>query len=77
MWRREEQKGVLTAIQNFTNYRQHNTWKKQPLLHSTDIIFVLYVTQWFLPKSLKKITVLLTYELCSSVSESKDETFLL
>jgi len=41
--KRRTKRGSLTAIENFTNYRQHNTWKRQMLLHSTDIIFVLYV----------------------------------
>jgi hypothetical protein len=29
--KRRKKRGVLTAIENFTNYRQNNTWKKQPL----------------------------------------------
>jgi len=75
MWTREEQKEVFNC--HFTNYRQNNTWKKQLLLHSTDIVFVLYVTQWFSPHLIQKITVLLTYEFRSCVSGSTDEMFLL
>ena len=47
------------------------------LLHSTDIIFVLYVNQWISPHLIQKMTVLLTYEFRSSVSDSEDEVFLL
>jgi hypothetical protein len=71
--RKKKGGGGLTAIENFTSYLPHSTWKKQPLLHSTDIIFVLYVTQWFSSHLIQKITV--TYEFRSSASGSKDEIF--
>jgi hypothetical protein len=77
MDKRRTKRGSLTAIGNFTNYRQHNTWKRQMLLHSTDIIFVFYVNQWISPHLIQKMTVLLTYEFRSSVSGSKGEMFLL